>query len=77
MIRQTTVKNLPCTASVEGGGDEEKRLKENAGAMKRETNVKTLPRTANVAGGRDEERQKPTRNGKVALPTVPRGRGSP
>ena len=53
MIRQTAVKNLPRTASVAGGGrDEERRLKEKAGAMiSRETNVKTLPRTASMAGG--------------------------
>ena len=56
-----------------GGTEEEKLLKENAGAMIRETNVKTLPRTASVAGGRDEERRKLTRNGKVAQPAVPRG----
>ena len=52
MIRQTTVKNLLRTASVAGGGrDEERRLKENAGAMMRETSGNTLPRTASVAGG--------------------------
>ena len=53
MIRQITVKNLVRTASVAGGGrDEERRLKENAGATIRETNVKTLPRIASVVGGR-------------------------
>ena len=52
MIRQTAVKNLPRTASVAGGGrDEERRLKENAGAMTRETNVKTPPRTATAWRG--------------------------
>ena len=54
-----------------GGRDEERRLKENAGAMARETNDKTLPRTASVMG--ETKRRKPTRNGKVVQPTVPRG----
>ena len=41
---------------VGGRQDEERRLKENAGAMTRETNIKNLPRTASAAGGgRDEE----------------------
>ena len=62
--------NLLRTTSVAGGRrDEERRLKENAGAMTMETNVKTLPRATSVAGGRDE-RAKTTRNGKVAQPTV-------
>ena len=34
-----------------GGRDEERRLKENAGAMTRETNVKTPPRTATAWRG--------------------------
>ena len=71
MIRQTTVNILPRTTSVAGGRDGERRLKENAGAVTRETNVKTLPRTASVVGGKTK-RRKPTRNGKVAQPTVPR-----
>ena len=55
-----------------GGRDEERRLKENAGAMTRETSVKILPRTASVAGG-DTKRRTPAQNGKVAQPTFPRG----
>ena len=50
-MRQTTVKNLPRTASVAGGRDEK-------GAMIRQTTVKNVRRTASVAGrGRDEERR--------------------
>ena len=73
MIRKITVKNLPRIASVTGGGETKKsELKENAGAMTRETNVKTLPQATIVAGG-ETKRRKPTSNGKVAQPTVPRG----
>ena len=53
MIRQTTVKNLPRTASVAGGSEtENSELQKKAGAMTRETNVKTLPHATIVAGGR-------------------------
>ena len=45
IIRHPTVKNLPRTASVAGGGET------NKGAMIRQTTVKNLPRTASVAGG--------------------------
>ena len=57
-----------------GGGCETKKgeLKENTGAKTRETKVKTIPQATIVAGGRDR-RRKPTQNGKVAQPTVPRG----
>ena len=47
IIRQ----NLPRTASVAGGGRDEK------GAMARPTTVKTLPRIVGVAGGGDEGRR--------------------
>ena len=77
MIRQTTVKTLARTASVEGGRDGERRLKENAGAMTRETNVQNPHADRQRSGGRDEERRKPTRNGNVAQPTVPRGEEMP
>ena len=73
MIRQTKLKNLPRTTSVAGGGETRKgELKENAGAMTMETNVKTLPQATIVAGG-ETKRRKPTRDGKVAQPNVPRG----
>ena len=71
MIRQTTLKNLPRTASVAGGRDEASRLKGNAGALTRENNVKTLPLTTIVAGS-ETKRRKPARNRKVAQPIVPR-----
>ena len=74
MIWQTTVDNLPRTASVAGGSETKKgELKENAGAMTRETNVKTLPQAVIVAGG-ETKRRKPTRNGKVAQPSPARGK---
>ena len=51
IIRQPTVKNLPRTTSVAGGGETKKgELKENAGATTRATNVKTLPQAIIVAG---------------------------
>ena len=58
-----------------GGETKKGELKENTGAKTRETKVKTLPQATIVAGGRDK-RRKPTRNGKVAQPTVPRGGGA-
>ena len=77
IIRQTTRQNLPRTASVARGGETKKsELKENTGAKTRETKVKTLPQATIVVGGRDK-RRKPTENGKVAQPTVPRGREVP
>ena len=73
MARQTTVKTLPRTVSAAGGGETKKSgLKENTGAKTRETKIKTLPQATIVAGERDK-RRKPTRNGKVAQPTDPRG----
>ena len=57
--------NPPADRQRGGGRDEERRLKENAGAIIRETNVKTFPRTASEAGG-ETKRRKSTRNGKVA-----------
>ena len=54
MARPTTVKTLPCTVSVAGGGETKKsELKENTGAKTRETTVKTLLQ-ANHRGGGDE-----------------------
>ena len=51
IIRHPTVKNLPRTASVAGGGETNKgELKENAGATTRETKVNTLPQAIIVAG---------------------------
>ena len=44
LIRRSTVKNPPRTASVAGGA-------RRNGAMIRQTTVKNLPRTASVAGG--------------------------
>ena len=56
MARPTTVKTLPCTVSVAGGGETKKsELKKNTGAKTRETNAKTLPQAAIVAGGRDKK----------------------
>ena len=50
--RQTIRQNLPCTASVAGGGETKKgELKENTGAKTRKTKVKTLPQATIVAGG--------------------------
>ena len=50
--RPTTVKTLPCTVSVAGGGETKKsELKENSGAKTRETKLKTLPQATIVAGG--------------------------
>ena len=72
-----TVKNLPRTGGVAGGGDTKKdELKENESAMTRETDVKTSPQATIVAGG-ERKRRKPTRNGKVAQLTDPRGRKVP
>ena len=52
MARQTTVKTLPRTVSVAGGGETKKgELKENTGAKTRKTKVKTLPQATIVAGG--------------------------
>ena len=71
MTRQTTVKTLPRTASVAGGGETENgELKESTGAKTRETNIKTLAQATIEAGGETKSR-KPTRNGQVARPTVP------
>ena len=76
MARPTAVKTLPRIVGVAGGSETKKdELKENTGAKTRETKVKTLPQATIVAGGRDK-RRKPTRNGKVAQPTVPRGGGA-
>ena len=68
--------NLPRTANVaeRGGGQTNKGAIE--GKRRRyckETNVETLPRTAIHCGGVETKSLKPTRNGKVAQPTVPRG----
>ena len=74
MARPITVKTLPRIVSVAGGGETKKgELKENTGTMTRETKVKTLPQATIVAGGGRDNRRKPTQNGKVAQPTVPRG----
>ena len=74
MARKATVKTLPRTVSVAGGGASKKNEpEEHTGAKTRETKVKTLPQATIVAGGGETKRRKPTRNGKVAQPTVPRG----
>ena len=71
IIRQTNVKPPPRTANVAGEGETKKaELEENAGVMAREINLKTLPQATIVAGG-ETKRRKPTRNEKVAQPTVP------
>ena len=76
MARQTTVETLPRTISVVGGCETKKsELKENTGAETRETKVKTLP-LANIVAGWARQKAKPTRNGNMAQPTVPRGGGS-
>ena len=61
-----------------GGGSETKKgkLKENTGAKTRETKSKPSRRLPSWRGGRDNRRN-PTRNGKVAQPTVPRGEKVP
>ena len=75
MTRQTTVKNLPRTASMARVVETKKgEVKENTGAKTRETNIETLPQATSWRGG-ETKRRKPTRNGKVAQPTVPRGVG--
>ena len=52
MARQTTVKTLPRTVNVAGGGETKKgELKENTGAKTRETKLKTPPQATIVAGG--------------------------
>ena len=68
MARQTTVKTLPRTVSVAGGGETKKsELKENTGAKSRDTNIKALPQATIVAGeARQKEGRKPTRNRKEA-----------
>ena len=72
MNRQTTVKNLPRTAGVAGGGETKKGdLKENADAMTRETNVKALPQATIV--GRDKKAKTNTQWKGGTQPTVPRG----
>ena len=74
MARPTTVKTLPRIVGVAGGETKKGELKENTGAKTRKTKVKTLPQATIGAGVRDK-RRKPTQNGKVAQPTVPRGGG--
>ena len=74
MARPTTVKTLPRIGGVAGGETKEGELKDNTGAKTRKTKVKTHPQATIAAGGRDK-RRKPTQNGKVAQPTVPRGGG--
>ena len=65
--------NLPAHRQRGGGGETKKgELKENTGANTREAKVKPSRRLPSWRGGRDK-RRKPTRNGKVAQPTVPRG----
>ena len=67
--------NPPAYRRRGGGGETIKgELKENTGAKTRKTKVKTLPQATIVAGGA-REKTKPTRNGKVAQPTVPLGGG--
>ena len=62
IIKQTTIKKLPRTASVAGGREEEGRYcydnSPTKDTMTRQTTVKNLPRTASVVGGKtrpDEE----------------------
>ena len=71
MARQTTVKTLPRTVSVAGGGETKKgELKENTGANSQSQNP---PAGYHRGGEGQDKRRKPTRNGKVAQPTFPRG----
>ena len=66
-------RNPPAYRQRGGGGETKKgELKENAGATTRETNTKSIPQATIAAGGEDRK-AKPTRNGKVAQPRVPRG----
>ena len=76
MIRKPTVKNLPRTTVAEGSETRKGELEESAGAMAKETNFNTLPEAVLVDGGQTK-RPKPTRNGKVAQSTVPRGEEVP
>ena len=77
MARLTTVKTLPRIVGVAGGETKEGELKDNTGAKTRKTKVKTHPQATIVAGGGRDKRRKPTQNGKVAQPTVPRGGEAP
>ena len=55
MARKATVKTLPRTVSVAGGGASKKNEpEEHTGAKTRETKVKTLPQATIVAGGRQK-----------------------
>ena len=61
-----------------GGETKKGELKENTGAKTRETEDKgnqsqNPPAGYHRGGGGRDKRRKPTRNGKVAQPTVPRG----
>ena len=65
--------NPPAYRRRDGGGETKKdKLKANTGAKTKETKLKPSRRLPSWRGGRDK-RRKPTRNGKVAQPTVPRG----
>ena len=72
---KTNHRQNPSAYRRRGGGRETKEgeLKENTGAKTRETEFKTLPQATIIVAGERDKRRKPTRNGKVAQPTVPRG----
>ena len=76
MARQTTAKTLPRTVSVAGGARRRKANWRRTQAL-RQGKPKSKPsrRLPSWRGG-ETKRRKPTQNGKVALPTVPRGGGS-
>ena len=77
MARPTPVKTRPRIVGAAGGLDEERRIWSRTQARRQgKSKAKPSRRLPSWRGGRDK-RRKPTRNGKVAQPTVPRGVGVP
>ena len=78
MLRRTTVKNLPRTASVaEGGGDEGRRIEEERRRYDKGNQRQIPPAGRHRGGGARRNGENEHQMGKVAQPTVPRGRGLP
>ena len=73
MARPTTVKTLPRIVGVAGGRDEERRIEGEHRREDKENQSQNPPAGYHRGGGGRDKRRKPTQNGKVAQPTVPRG----
>ena len=72
MARPPTVKTLSRIICVAGEGDEGRRI-EGQHRREDEENQSQNPPAGYHRGGGGDKRRKPTQNGKVAQPTVPRG----